>query len=120
MAEPVKELPRNDTPWCWETKHQKVFEAIRDELTKTLVLAYFDPNADHITQVDGSMKDLGVVLLQKGRPVINICRTLLPAETGYSNIERDLLSVGFGLERLHLYVSGSKIKVRQTMNHGRS
>ena len=39
-------------------------------------------------------------------------RTLTPAETGYSNIERELLSVVFGLERLHDYIVSSKNEVQ--------
>ena len=58
------------------------------------------------------MKDLGAVLLQKSRPEIYVSRTLTPADTGYYKIERELLSVLFGLERLHHHVFGSKIKVQ--------
>ena len=47
-------------------------EAIKDDLIKTLVLAYFDSKTDHIMQGDRSMKGLYAVLLQKGRPV-NFC-----------------------------------------------
>ena len=47
---------------CWEAKHQKAFETIMDELTKTPVLTYFDLKAEHTVQVDGSMKGLFVVL----------------------------------------------------------
>ena len=53
LAEPLKDLLRNDILRGWETKHQKAIEAIKDELTKTHVLAYFDPEVDHIIQVDG-------------------------------------------------------------------
>ena len=94
------------------TKHQKAFEAIKDKLTQTPRLAYFDPKADHFIQVDGSMKDLGAVLFQKSIPVIYASRTLVPAESGYSNIERELFSVVFGIERLHHYIFGSTIKVQ--------
>ena len=55
-------------------------------------------------------KGLDAVLPQKGRPVICTSRTLTPAETGYSNIDRELLSVLFGLEILHQCVY--KIKVQ--------
>ena len=67
-------------------KHEKAFEAITDKLIKTLMLAYSDPKADDIIQVDGSMKGLGEVQLQKGRPVKHASRTLKPAETEYSNM----------------------------------
>ena len=80
----------------------------KEELTKTLVLTYLDPKADHIIQVDGSMKDLGAVLLHKGRPVIYVARMLIPAETGYFNIIRELICVVFRLERLQHYIFGSK------------
>ena len=47
------------------------------------------------------MKGLGAVLLQEGKPVIYVSRTLTPAEERYSNIERELLRVVFAMERLH-------------------
>ena len=50
------------------------------------VLAYFDPKADHIIQVDGSMNGLDAVLLYKVRPVIYASRTLEPVEPGYSTL----------------------------------
>ena len=75
-------------------------------------LAYFDPKIDHNIQVDGSMKSLDAVLLQKGRPVICMSWTLMSAETGYSNIERELLSIIFRFERLHLCIFGRKVVVQ--------
>ena len=92
------------------TKYQIVFEVIKNELIKTPELTYFDPKANQIIQVDWSMKGLGTVLLQKWKPIICVSRTLTPAKTCYSNIQRELLSVLLGLERLHYYVFYSKIK----------
>ena len=51
------------------------FEANREELTMTPGLAFFDMMADYVIQVDGSMKGMGEVLLQKARPVIYMSRT---------------------------------------------
>ena len=92
----MKELLRNDTLWYW-FKHQEASEAIKEELTKTPVLAYFDWKAYHIILVDRSVKGLGAVLLLKGRPVIYVSRMLTPAETGYFNTESKLLSIVFRL-----------------------
>ena len=82
------------------------------ELTKTPVVTYFDLMADHVIQVDGSMKGFGAVLVQNGRSVVYMSRTPTPAETGYTNIERELLSIVFGLERLHHNVLSSKVDVQ--------
>ena len=62
------------------------------------------------------MKCLGPDLLQKGKPVIFVSRTLMLAETGYSNNKRELLSSVFRLERLHHYIFGSWVEV-QTNHH---
>ena len=39
-----------------------------------------------------------------GQPVVSVSISLTPAETQYSNIERELLAVVFALERLHHHV----------------
>ena len=75
------------TPEKWQTMVLGIqtpggirFEAIKEELTKSPVLIFY-PKEDHVIQVDRSMKDLGAVLLQKGRPVIYMSRMLMAAET---------------------------------------
>ena len=66
---------------------------------------------DHIIQTDASKTGLGAVLLQDGQPVVYASRTLTDTERRYSNIERELLGVVFGLERLHHYTFGKPITV---------
>ena len=39
-------------------------------------------------------------------------RSLLPAEERYSNIERELLGVVFGLERMHNMIFGGPVEVQ--------
>ena len=109
LSEPFKPLLRENVEWSWDSTHQDAFDAIKEELTKTTVLAYFNPKSEHIIQTDASLKGLGAVLLQDGRPVIYVSRTLTPAEEHYSNIERELLGVVSAMERLHNYVYGEPI-----------
>ena len=112
LSEPLKPLLREDVEWTWDSTHQDAFDAIKEELTKTPVLAYFNPKSEHVIQTDASLKGLGAVLLQEGRPVIYVSRTLTPAEEHYSNIERELLGVVFAMERLHNYVYGEPVRVQ--------
>jgi hypothetical protein len=77
---------------------------LKDEISQTPTLAFFNPSKRHVIQTDASMKGLGAVLLQDGQPVIYVSRSLLPVEERYSNIERELLAAVFGLERLHNYI----------------
>ncbi|PFX28561.1 Retrovirus-related Pol polyprotein [Stylophora pistillata] len=58
------------------------------------------------------MKGLGTVLLQGGKPVIYVSRTLTPAEERYFNIEREFLGMVFAVESLHNYVYGEPVRVQ--------
>ena len=118
LFEPLKPLLREEMEWTWDSSHQDAFDAIKEEFSRTPVLAYFDRKAEHVIQTDASMKGLGAILLQEGKPVIYVSRTLTPAEERYSNIERDLLGVVFAMERLHNYVFGEPARVQTSQTSG--
>ena len=111
LTEPLRKLQKSDTVWAWESEQQTAFEKTKTALTTLPVLAYFDKNKEHIIQTDASKTGLGAVLLQEGQPVVYASRTLIDTECRYSNIERELLGVVFGLERLHHYTFGKPITV---------
>ena len=97
--------------YAWESQQQEAFEAIKVFITTAPVLAYFDKDKKHYIQTDLSLKGLGAVLLQDGHPVVYASRSLTPAETQYSNIERELLAVVLAMDRLHHYVYGYTVTV---------
>ena len=111
LAKPLRKLQKSDTVLAWESEQQTAFEKTKTALTTLPVLAYFDKNKDHIIQTDASKTGLGAVLLQEGQPVVYASRTLTDTECRYSNIERELLSVVFGLKRLDHYTFGKPITV---------
>ena len=112
LTAPLRRLCKQDTEWAWESDQQTAFETIKQVITELPVLVYFDKNKTHVIQTDASKSGLGAVLLQESHPVIYASRTLLETEQRYSNIERELLSVVFGLERLHHYTYGQTITVQ--------
>ena len=109
LTVPLRALCKKEVVFTWESSQQAAFEAIKKEITSVPVLAYFDQSKKCIIQSDASKKGLGAVLLQDDKPVIYASRSLSDTEQGYSNIERELLSVVFALERFHKYVSGYTI-----------
>ena len=111
ISEPLQRLCKQDTVYVWESQQKEAFEVIKIVITSAPVLAYFDKNKKHYIQTDASQKGLGAVLLQDGQPVVYVSRSLTPAETQYSNIERELLAVVFVLEILHHYVYGYTVTV---------
>lgn len=52
-----------------------------------------------VLQCDASVSGLGACLLQDGHPIAYASRALTPAETNFAQIEKELLSIVFGVER---------------------
>ena len=63
LSKPLKPLLREEMEWTWDSSHQDALHAIKEELSRTPVLVYFDRKAEHVIQTDASMKGLGAVLL---------------------------------------------------------
>ncbi|PFX13349.1 Uncharacterized protein K02A2.6 [Stylophora pistillata] len=81
------------------------------EVSSLGVLSYFDPNAETVIETDASLKGLGAVLLQDGKPVCYASKALTETEQQYSNIEREALGVVWGLERFHYFIYGKSCTI---------
>ena len=112
LTKSLRRLCKQDVMWTWDSQQQTAFENIKSIMSSLPVLAYFDQDKNHIIQSDASKKGLGAVLLQDGQPVIYTSQTLTETEQQYSNIERELLSIVFALERLNHYTYGFTITVQ--------
>ena len=84
--EPIRRLTRKDVPWKWSEECDNAFETVKQKLSDTPVLAYFDKDKEVVVQVDSSKDGLGAVLLQDGRPVEYASRSLTQAERNWAQI----------------------------------
>nr|XP_054755667.1 uncharacterized protein K02A2.6-like [Lytechinus pictus] len=87
-------------------------QLIKKLVTSEPLLRYYDPAKDLTLQADASEKGLGAALMQEGCPVAYTSRALTDAETRYSQIEKELLAVVFGLEKFHMYTYGRPVDVQ--------
>ena len=110
LAEPLRELTRNDSEWKWDTPQQDAFDRLRAILTSDCVVAHYDQSADTELKVAASPVGLGAILLQrtKGavRPVAYASRTLTDVERRYSQTEKEALAVVWACEHFHIYLYG--------------
>ena len=74
-------------------------------------LAYYDWSKPIIVQTDASKYSLSAALIQCGRPIAFASKTLMDVETHYANIERECLSLCFGLDKFHTYLHGRHVMV---------
>lgn len=108
-TEPLRRLTHKDTPYIWTEEQTHAFQNVKSKVQTTPCLRYFDPAIETEGQGDASENGLGFALLQQGQPVTYASRALTPAETRYSQIEKELLAQVFGLERNHIYAYGRKV-----------
>ncbi|XP_033731751.1 uncharacterized protein K02A2.6-like [Pecten maximus] len=111
ITAPLRQLIKHENEFAWNCAHDKAFEELKTVLTDTPVLQYFDPSKPTVLQSDASQSGLGACLLQEGHPVGYASRALTPTEQNYAQIEKELLSVVFGLEKFETYTYGRKVLV---------
>ena len=46
VTQPLRDLLQKKNQWTWGPSQQRAFDLVKDELSKTPVLALYDPNRD--------------------------------------------------------------------------
>ncbi|KAJ8049077.1 hypothetical protein HOLleu_01650 [Holothuria leucospilota] len=110
-CEPLNRLTHKHADWHWGEEQQQAFQEIKHLVSIAPVLRHFDQRIPLEGQGDASEKGLGFALLQNAQPITYASRSLTPAETRYSQKEKELLALVFGLERNHVYTYGHKLKL---------
>ncbi len=77
------------------------------------MLAHYDPTLPIRLAGDASADGVGRVIshvMEDGteRPIAFASRTLLPSERNYSQVEKEALSLIFGVSKFHTYLYGRK------------
>lgn len=80
-------------------------------LTRASLLKCFDAKKETTLQVDASQFGMGTMLLHKGQPIAYALRSLTETEQKYPQIDKELLAIVFGCQRLHSYIYDRLIKV---------
>ena len=102
------------TEWNWNPSTDSAFQCLKPWICQTLhkvTLAYYDRSKPVVVQTDASEYGLGAALIQGGHPIAFASKSVTDVDTCYANIERQCLSVCFGLEKIHTYLSGRHVMI---------
>ena len=85
-------------------------------LLSNRLLVHYDPKKELVLSCDAIPYGLGIVLSHRFkdgslRPVAYGSRTLTAAEKNYAHIEREALSIIFGVKHFHKYLYGRKFSL---------
>lgn len=108
---PMRALLKNDVEFIWDQPQTDAFEKMKQVITQTPVLAYFDPSKPVTLECDSSKYGAGAALLQDGRPVAFASKTLTTTEQSYAQIEKEMNAIVFACTRFHQYIYGRPVTV---------
>ena len=110
-AAPLRLLTQKGSKWEWGPSQQSAFDTVKKMACEAPILAHYQPNEPLTLQVDASSYGLGAALLQNDKPVAYASRSLTKTEQNYAQIEKECLSVVYGLERFDQYTFGRHVLV---------
>ena len=116
MTMPLRDLLSKKSSWTWGPAQKQAFSLVKDALTKSPVLALFDPNLETTVSDDASSYGLGAILLQKQavgerRPIAYVSRSMTPTESRYAQIEKEALALTWACERYSDYLIGLQFHI---------
>ncbi|GFU76592.1 uncharacterized protein K02A2.6 [Trichonephila clavipes] len=93
-----------------DTNTERDFELVKQAIVKYPCLKYFNGNKAVTVSVDTSKNGLGAVLLQEGLAYGSV--SLTQTQQRYAQIEKELMSVIYGLEHFNYYIYGRIVTVQ--------
>jgi len=108
---PLHNLLKKDVEWSWSSAQKEAFSKVKQLITKTPVLAFYNPEKELTLENDASEYGLGSCMLQDGQPIAFASRSLTDTEKHYAQIEKEMLAATYGLEKFHHYTYGRVVNV---------
>ena len=69
ITAPLRALTKMETPWQCSDEQQHAFDKLKDSLTKSHAMSYFNPTQETEVIVDASPVGLGGLLAQDGKVI---------------------------------------------------
>ena len=113
IAHPLYNLLKKGTEWHWSEECQSSFEKVKDEITSPNFLVHFHRDWPVKLVCDASQVGIGAVLAHvmpdgTEKTIAFASRTLNSAEQKYSQIEKEGLSLVYGVKKFHMYLYGKQ------------
>ena len=102
---PLRELLEKQVAWHWDQEQETSFQKLKQMVSSTPVLGYYDPSKPLTLFVDASSKGLGAVF-QDEKPLAYASRALTPAQQHYAQIEKEALAIVYGAQKFHQFIYG--------------
>ena len=110
VVDPLRKLTRKNQKFDFGPEQRKAFKSLKEAMSNTQTLGFYDMNAKTKIITDASPVGLGAVLIQvknnTPRVVYYASRSLSDVERRYSQTEKEALAIVWAVERFHPYIYG--------------
>ena len=111
ILQPLNSLLQKNCKWVWSEKCSEAVQEATEKLTSSTVLIHYNPSLPIRLAADASQYGIGTVLSHitpdgVEKPIAFASRTLSKAERNYSQIEKERLSLIFGVKKFNQYIYG--------------
>ncbi|GKE66623.1 putative reverse transcriptase domain-containing protein [Tanacetum coccineum] len=107
----MTKLTQKKVMFVWGNKQEAAFQLLKQKLCSAPILALPERSEDFIVYYDASIKDLGVVLMQRDKVIAYASRQLKIHEKNYTTHDLELGAVVFALKIWRHYLYGTKCTV---------
>ena len=113
---PLHELLKRESVWKWTSDCEAAFKSAKDQLLQSTIVVHYDTRKPLKLACDASPYGVGAVIshvMENGeeKPIAFASRTLTEAESKYAQIEKEALSIIFGVKKFHKYLYGRKFSL---------
>ena len=114
VLHPLYQLLKKDKKYTWTTTAQNAFDTVKEMITSDTVLTHYDPELPVKLACDASSYGLCAVILHvtengEERPIAFALRTLNAADENYAQIQKEALSIIWGVKKFHCFLFGRKL-----------
>ena len=111
LLHPLNNLLKSSSKWSWSKDCELAFKAAKERLMAAPVLAHYDSKLPLRLAGDASNYGIGAVISHvypdgSERPVAYASRTLSKSECNYAQLEKEALSLVFGVKKFHKFLYG--------------
>lgn len=112
ITKPLRDLTTKNVKWKWGKTEQHAFMKLKESMEKHISNSYFDTNKTSHLYVDASPEGVAAILTQSKKKDQNVIACASSCFTStqkrYSQIEREMLAITWGVDHFKTYLLGSK------------
>ena len=107
----MNNLTKKGVKWHWGPEQARAFDNIKRVMAKETLLFYPDFNKEFEIHTDASLKQIGAVIKQDGKPITFYSRKSRDGQHNYTTTECELLAIVETLKEFRTILLGQQIKI---------